>query len=128
MSDPAWMGGGIKQKKTTAKPDPSPLPKIAEPVNFRVRALSGDMLDCLFYPSASYLQRKKPAFCYVFGHGGADHQRAKWVKELAARIVGYGYSVATIDFRGNGESTGRTVGGRQKRIGYGRQRVTSFAF
>jgi pimeloyl-ACP methyl ester carboxylesterase len=113
MSDPAWMGGGIKKKEKTKKPDASPLPKLPmEPINFRVRAISGDMLDCLFYPSTSYLNRMAagPKFCYVFGHGGADHQRAKWVKELAARIVGHGYSVATIDFRGNGESTGRTVG------------------
>lgn len=101
----------MKDKKKGPAPVASPLPKLPhEPINFKVTS-NGETIDCLFYPSASYFEKSaRPKYCYVFGHGGADHQRAKWVKEVAHRIVGHGYNFATLDFRGNGESTGRTVG------------------
>ena len=103
------MGGGIKPKK--ALPNASPLPKLPhEPINFKVLS-NGETIDALFYPAAGYFDGSAaPKYCYVFGHGGADHQRAKWVKELVQRVVARGCSMATVDFRGNGESTGRTVG------------------
>ncbi|KAI9023170.1 Alpha/Beta hydrolase protein [Hyaloraphidium curvatum] len=109
-----WFGE--KKERKGPAPVETPLPRLPHNnIHFRL-PVAGETLDCLFYPAPDYFhpQTPGPRFCYVFGHGGADHQRAKWVRELCHRVVaaqeGYpGISVATLDFLGNGESTGSTT-------------------